>query len=159
MRIWLCCAVALMLVGCGSSKNSSAVTGSSTAPSGSTTGAAGATPSSTGPATTTTARGGASDEPKPTGAFCADVRNGAVSSALLDAANPNAANASLDELKKIDGEAPSEIKTSVDAMLHLLTQIHDAGTDAAKQSALTAGSVQLQTAATTIGNYITAHCR
>jgi hypothetical protein len=164
MRMLLCCAVAAMLVGCSSSKNAAAPAGGS---SGSTTATAGGTPgSSSASATTaggssdvsTTTAGGGSGGPKSTGAFCTDVRNGAVQTALGDAANPNPADNSLDQLKKIDNEAPSEIKSAVHTLFQLLTQIHDAGTDAAKQAALTSGGPQLQTAATSIGNYISTHC-
>jgi hypothetical protein len=77
---------------------------------------------------------------------------------LADAAVPSSAGASLDQLKKIDSETPAEIKSAMDTMVQLLTQINDAGTDSAKQAALTAGGAQLQTAAASIGSYITAHC-
>ncbi len=158
MKTLLCCAVALMLAGCASgSKSSAAPAGGSTAPSSSTTATAGGTPSSTGGATTT-AGGGSGASPKPTGAFCADVRNGAVSAAVGDAVNPSASNSSLDELKKIDGEAPSEIKSAVDTLLQVLGKIRDAGSDSKKQAELAAGGGQLQSAAASIGTYITAHC-
>ncbi len=162
MRILLCGAVALALVGCGgSSKNSGASTGGSTAPSASTSTAAGGTTtaggsSGAGSSSTTTSGGGGGLGVKATGSFCADVRNGAVSTALLDAANPT--NSSVDELKKINSEAPSEIKSDVSTMLQVLTQIRDAGTDSAKQAALASAGPQLSAAGAHIGTYISAHC-
>lgn len=166
MRVLLCCAVALMLVGCGSSsKNSAAPTGGATAPSGSTTTTApgGTTSGDAGTSTTTgapttTAGSDSGANPQATGSFCADVRDGAVSTALGDAANPNPAANTLGALKKIDGEAPSAIKADADTLLRVLTQIESTAGDQAKQNALAADGVALQTAATKIGNYISAHC-
>ena len=144
MRMLLWCAVAVMFAACSSAKHTALAAGGSAAPSASTT--------------TETAGGGSNSDARPTGSFCADARLGTVSSAMVDAADPTAASNSTEKLKKIDGEAPSEIKPALDTMLHLLTQVKDASTDAAQQAALTAAGPQLQTAAASIERYITARC-